>query len=36
MKSFRTILARDLDSVSLKSENQGLPAGGATVRTKLR
>jgi hypothetical protein len=33
MKSFRTIFARDLDSVSLKSENQGLPAGGATVQT---
>ncbi|MGF7179827.1 hypothetical protein [Tunturiibacter psychrotolerans] len=33
MKSFRTIFARDLDSASLKGENQGLPAGGATVQT---
>jgi flagellar basal body rod protein FlgG len=33
MKSFRTIFARDLDSASFKGENQGLPAGGATVQT---
>jgi flagellar basal body rod protein FlgF len=33
MKSFRTTFARDLDSVSLNSENQGLPAGDATVQT---
>jgi hypothetical protein len=35
MKSFRTIFARDLDSVSLKSENQRLPAGGIQLRERV-